>query len=172
MHRSLMRWLLPESSSSSIFLSEHHFRTTGTLSRVDVLDLTIRLRLPGEALENKSRKLSALETLADANCRYNRMQSWISHCVVQFSAIRHGARTAVTCAGGREGREGDLRARKARIGAERLAIWRKSQLTPPGSRRRPSRSFRRRKPTDRRRGRSPARRCLPRCRGAPTGCDP
>ena len=45
-------------------------------------------------------------------------------------------------------------------------------LTPPGSRRRPSRSIRRRKPKDRRRGRSRDRRCLPRCRRGPAGCDP
>ena len=45
-------------------------------------------------------------------------------------------------------------------------------LTPPDSRRRPSRSFRRRRPKDRRRGRSQARRCLPRCRRGPAGCDP
>ena len=45
-------------------------------------------------------------------------------------------------------------------------------VTPPGSRRRPSRSFRRRRPTDRRRGRSRGRRCLPRCRRGPAGCDP
>jgi hypothetical protein len=53
MHRSLMRWLLLESSSGSTILSEHHFfGKSVTIFRVDVLDLTIRLRLPGEALEN------------------------------------------------------------------------------------------------------------------------
>jgi len=52
MHCSLMRWLLLESSSSSTILSEQNFfGKSVTIFRVDVLDLTIRLRLPGEALE-------------------------------------------------------------------------------------------------------------------------
>jgi hypothetical protein len=53
MHRSLMRRLLLEASSSPAILFERHFLGKSvTLFRVDVLDLTICLRLPGEALEN------------------------------------------------------------------------------------------------------------------------
>ena len=43
-------------------------------------------------------------------------------------------------------------------------------LTPSDTRHPPSRWSRRRRPTDRRRGRSRGRRCLPRCRRAPAAC--
>jgi hypothetical protein len=47
-----MRRLLLESSSSPTFLSEHYFfGQPVTLFRVDVLDLTIRLRLPAKLWE-------------------------------------------------------------------------------------------------------------------------